>query len=70
MQKEMRAWANNHGSFAEEYFFYSFENGEKNFFGERFDEIESVAERGISRKLNKDIPVSSAKITFYSYSTI
>ena len=39
MQKEMGSWANNHGSFAEEYFFNSFENGEKNFFGERFDQI-------------------------------
>jgi len=33
-------WANNHGFFAEEYFFNSFENGKRNFFGERFDEIE------------------------------
>jgi len=29
----------NNGSFAEEYFFNSFENGEQNFFGEKFDEI-------------------------------
>jgi hypothetical protein len=34
------SWANNHGAFAEEYFFNSFENGEMNFFGEKFDEIE------------------------------
>ena len=34
------SWANNHGSFAEEYFFNSFENGKQNFFGEKFDEIE------------------------------
>ena len=34
------SWANNHGFFAEEYFFNSFENGKKNFFGEKFDEIE------------------------------
>ena len=34
------SWANNYGSFAEEYFFNSFENGKQNFFGERFDEIE------------------------------
>ena len=33
------SWANNHGAFAEEYFFNSFENGQKNFFGEKFDEI-------------------------------
>ena len=34
------SWANNHGSFAEDYFFNSFENGKQNFFGEHFDEIE------------------------------
>jgi broad specificity phosphatase PhoE len=33
------SWANNHGSFAEEYFFNSFENGKQNFFGEKFDDI-------------------------------
>ena len=33
------SWTNNHGSFAEEYFFNSFENGKNNFFGEQFDEI-------------------------------
>ena len=32
--------ASNHGSFAEEYFFNSFENGKQNFFGEKFDYIE------------------------------
>jgi hypothetical protein len=33
------SWANNHGSFAEEYFFNSFEAGKRKFFGEKFDEI-------------------------------
>jgi len=33
------SWANNHGSFAEEYFFNSFDNGKQNFFGEKFDKI-------------------------------
>ena len=32
--------SNSFGSFAEEYFFNSFENGEQNFFGEKFDSIE------------------------------
>jgi hypothetical protein len=40
LQELMGGWANNHGSFAEEYFFNSFENGKQNFFGENFDEIE------------------------------
>jgi len=33
------SWANNHGMFAEEYFFNSFEDGQKNFFGEKFDDV-------------------------------
>ena len=33
------SWAKNQGDFAEEYFFNSFEKGQTNFFGERFDEI-------------------------------
>ena len=32
--------SNNHGMFAEEYFFNSFEKGKQNFFGEKFDDIE------------------------------
>ena len=39
LQKTVGGWANNHGAFAEEYFFNSFENGKTNFFGEKFDEI-------------------------------
>ena len=31
--------SNNQGMFAEEYFFNSFENGQKDFFGEKFDRI-------------------------------
>jgi hypothetical protein len=33
------SWANSHGSFAEDYFYNSFEQGKKNFFGEKFDDI-------------------------------
>ena len=39
LQKTVGGWANNHGSFAEEYFFNSFENGKKDFFGEEFYKI-------------------------------
>ena len=39
-EKTMDSWSNNHGSFAEEYFFNSFEEGKKNFFGEKFTRIE------------------------------
>jgi hypothetical protein len=39
MQKRVGTWENNHGSFAEEYFFNSFEKGQQNFFFFFFDEI-------------------------------
>jgi len=39
LQKTVGGVTNNQGSFAEEYFFNSFENGKKNFFGEKFDEV-------------------------------
>jgi hypothetical protein len=39
----MGSWHNNHGSFAEEYFYNSFEKGERNFFGEKFDKINKHA---------------------------
>jgi len=39
MEENMGNWSNNHGSFAEEYFFNSFENEQQNFFGEHFNEI-------------------------------
>jgi len=40
LQKTVGGWANNHGTFAEEYFFNSFERGLQNFFGENFNEIQ------------------------------
>ena len=39
INKTMGGWGNSFGSFAEEYFFNSFEKGEQNFFGKKFDEI-------------------------------
>ena len=42
-EETMGSWSNNHGAFAEEYFYNSFESGKKNFFGEKFDEIEKNA---------------------------
>jgi len=39
LQKTVGSITNNYGCFAEEYFFNSFEKDQKNFFGERFDEI-------------------------------
>jgi len=39
LQKTVGGITNNQGSFAEEYFFNSFEQGKLNLFGEKFDEI-------------------------------
>ena len=39
IQKSVGGWGNNFGKFAEDYFYNSFEQGEKNFFGKRFDRI-------------------------------
>jgi hypothetical protein len=39
LQKTVGGITYNQGCFVEEYFFNSFENGQKNFFGEKFDEI-------------------------------
>ena len=39
--KQIGGMANNHGRFAEEYFFNSFEKGQRNFFGEKFDAIKN-----------------------------
>ena len=40
LKETVGGMANNQGAFAEEYFFNSFENGKKNFFGENFDDID------------------------------
>jgi hypothetical protein len=39
--------SNNLGSFAEEYFFNSFENGKRNFFGEKYDSIRRNVPAGL-----------------------
>jgi hypothetical protein len=41
LEKLTGSWANSHGSFAEEYFYNSFEKGKRNFFGETFDSIDN-----------------------------
>ena len=40
LEKLTGSWASNYGTFAEEYFYNSFERGQQNFFGEKFDAIE------------------------------
>jgi len=39
MEETMGGWANCHGSFAEEYFYDSFDEEQQDFFGEHFNEI-------------------------------
>ena len=39
VNETLGSWANNHGQFAEEYFFNSFHKGKQNFFGEKFDDV-------------------------------
>jgi hypothetical protein len=56
LQEAIGSWDNNHGSFAEEYFFNSFEKGEQNFFGENFNEIDkNLKARKIGLKDEYDI---------------
>ena len=50
------SWANNHGFMAEEYFFNSFENGRRNFFGEKFDEIEKNV-KGIKKEYKDEYDI-------------
>ena len=52
LEELMGSWANNHGFFAEEYFVNSFEQNKRNFFGEKFEELEKNV-KGI-KKDNKD----------------
>jgi hypothetical protein len=56
LQKELGGMGNSYGSFAEEYFFNSFENGKQNFFREDFDEIEkSLKAKDVNLKDEYDI---------------
>jgi hypothetical protein len=55
------AWGTNHGAFAEDYFFNSFEKGQRNFFGEKFDEIEKNL-KGPKVKADYDIVLINGKI--------
>jgi len=59
-QKELNdrlgGMANSHGSFAEEYFFNSFQRGQVNFFGEKFDEIEKQV-KPKSKKLQDEYDI-------------
>jgi hypothetical protein len=54
LEETMGSWYNNHGRFAEEYFFNSFEDGQRNFLGEQFDDITKNV-KGLKTKDKFDI---------------
>ena len=60
LDETLGSWANNHGAFAEEYFFNSFEKGQKTFFGEKFDEIRKNV-KGIEKDDEYDILLINGK---------
>jgi hypothetical protein len=60
LQKTVGGWGNNLGRFAEEYFFNSFEKGQRNFFGENFDKIRKQI-RGIEVEDEYDILLINGK---------
>jgi hypothetical protein len=57
---QMGSWSNNHGEFAEEYFFNSFRKGRQNFFGEEFNEIKKNL-KGIESNDEFDIVMLNGK---------
>ena len=56
MENRVGAWARNHGEFAEEYFFNSFEQNQRNFFGEKFDELEQNV-KGIKKNFKDEYDI-------------
>ena len=59
-ERLMGKWATNHGDFAEEYFANSFERGQRNFFGEKFDSIKKNV-RGLEIDAEYDILLVNGK---------
>ena len=60
MNEQIGGIGNSNGDFAEEYFFNSFEKGEKTFFGEKFDRIEKNV-KGITVTDEYDILLINGK---------
>jgi hypothetical protein len=65
MEETMGNWSNNHGSFAEEYFFNSFENEQQNFFGEHFNEIRKKV-KPVEINLNREYIEDEYDIVMYN----
>ena len=57
LERHVGGLANNHGDFAEEYFFNSFENGQSNFFGEEFDFVERRKTRRFKKGLGDEYDI-------------
>ena len=60
LEDRVGSWSTNHGFFAEEYFFNSFDRGNQNFFGEKFDRIEKNI-KGVKRVDEYDILLINGK---------
>ena len=58
--RRMGAWSYNIGVFAEEYFFNSFDNGKRNFFGEEFEKISNNV-KGIEKEDEYDLLLINGK---------
>ena len=56
IENRVGAWSHNHGEFAEEYFFNSFEQNQRSFFGEKFDEIEQNV-KGIKKNFKDEYDI-------------
>ena len=64
MEKLTGSWSNNHGTFAEEYFYNAFLDGEQNFFGEHFDIIRNQV-HPVTSKLEDEYD-----IVLYNHSSV
>ena len=56
MEKLTGSWSNNHGTFAEEYFYNAFLDGQQNFFGEKFDCIRNQV-HSVTQKLEDEYDI-------------
>ena len=64
LEKLTGSWSNNHGTFAEEYFYNAFRYGVRNFFGEEFDRIRNQV-HPVTQKLEDEYD-----IVLYNHSSV
>jgi Skp family chaperone for outer membrane proteins len=64
LEKLTGSWSNNHGTFAEEYFYNAFLDGQQNFFGEKFKSIRNQV-HSVTEKLEDEYD-----IVLYNHSSV